>query len=576
MSNKVFIDLDGVYQFKKPDINIIILTNLYAADWAINVNLDREIREEALTQFESYCAQISKNHMPKEFDLKLNKMILFNSFFFPLGQWIAAIRKLINEKKINSTSEIRFSSISNNANVFLLEAEGESNGQFLYKKPYFLSYYLSNYLNFLGYNNIVKGTDKSFKSSLSFKLRGPIIIFAKALQLLFYKLFVFKRDFNAILGKVDLPLLSVSSRGIVQTHFVEGLYSNIQNRVLMIINEASSKPYRNFKAAKKLFNSFYYAEGLITFKQVYIEFFNGIKYYFVRGENIGTFMGITIDLYKLLPETGVYQFHMKTYAHSVKNTINIFKSKGFEIRKMVSFEMLSPFSFYLKQDNLQVVQVQTTAMYGQKNPNFVYSEKFYFYNIKSYKEQSEINKQMKNRLSYLNNIQYVGKSKLLPKETIRTITYFTQPIYFNEEIKLIEYLKLFCSTYNFQLQIKLHPRSPIPNIDLNGIKIINETENSQEIVLRSDLVITRNSSIGLDCWFANVPVIFFLNGTLNKCVESYMPLDYLGIIKGKPTIEEFYSNLDSIKNDFYNHSIHKGLQVDEEAIKSELFKNIEN
>ena len=54
--------------------------------------------------------------------------------------------------------------------------------------------------------------------------------------------------------------------------------------------------------------------------------------------------------------------------------------------------MLNPFSYYLKEAiNSKVIQIQTTLMADHKNPNFVYSDKFYFYSKEVYLNQIKIN-----------------------------------------------------------------------------------------------------------------------------------------------------------------------------------------
>lgn len=574
MSTKLFIDFDGVYQNEKPCKDVFVITNKYISEFTINVNSDRSIRNKALEEFEHYCTELSSHKLFRNFEIDKNKVYLFNNFFFPLSQWLNEINKLLITNKININSKVEFSSFSNNLNVFLFEAEGERNRQFLYQSSYFLSSYILKYLQNKGFSKIHKGKNKTLQSYLSFYTRGPITLFAKTLQLLFYKLFVLKRNYNIVNSNFEKPLIAISSRGIIQTQFISDFYKKAQKNLIMFINEPSSKPFRNLKEAKKNITTFYYSEGLIKFKDLFREAYVVMKGYLRKGNNTANFMSIPVNFFKIIPENNIFQFHMKTYALSVNNAINKLGVKSY-INKVVSFEMLSPFSYYLKvYTSLPVIQIQTTLMASQKSPNFIYSDKFYFYNKRTYEQMLQLDFLENNNIGYLQNIQYLGQAKQHQKKKITTITYFTQPIYQDEENDLIEFLKLYCAKYDKILQIKLHPRSEVPSINLKNTIIIDGILNSKDVISKTDLVITRTSSIGLDAWFANIPVVFFINGSYNERVGIFMPSDYSGVIEDQISIEEFNCKLPAIIDDFYNHSLHKELDFDFEEIKNELFKEL--
>jgi hypothetical protein len=228
---KIFLDFDGIYQHKYPPTDTIVLASSYSAAWIVNVNNYTQCRKDAYIKFEIFFNDILKSKVSS--DIIINKVHLFNSFFFPISQWISAIDLIIKREKIDLSCHVIFSSYVNNPKVFLLEAEGETNSQFLYKKSYFLSYYINKYLHTKGYSNIICLRDRKIEANLAFFSRGMIFLHIKFFELIFYKLFIWKRFYGRY-KSIDCQekALAVSSRGIVQSQFIEGLYLNMKNLVL--------------------------------------------------------------------------------------------------------------------------------------------------------------------------------------------------------------------------------------------------------------------------------------------------------------------------------------------------------
>ncbi len=140
------------------------------------------------------------------------------------------------------------------------------------------------------------------------------------------------------------------------------------------------------------------------------------------------------------------------------------------------------------------------------------------------------------------------------RKEFKTLTYFAQPIYYDEENRLIAFLRDFCRITGMELKIKLHPRSPQP--ELEDIEIIDGKVSSQAAILETDLVVTRYSSVGLDCWYLNVPVLFFVGDILKADSIGYIPENYLGTIRGEMKPEDLVIKLEQIVSDFYNHHYH--------------------
>lgn len=568
----IFLDFDGVYRFSPPKDDIVIVTNKYDAQWVVNVNKEIASRNYIYDEFKQYCDLISSLPNIGELDIGKDKIYMFNYLFFPLGQWIEVLKVLFLSQNANNT-EIVFSSYAENSKVFVFEAEGETNAQFLYKKSYFLSYYIKQFIFNEGFDNVRVLKNFTFQAKVSFYLRGIFVLSFKTLQLLLYKIFVRKRYYsNDKLGPSEQPVLAVLSRGVIQSQFIEGLYKIKSQNLLMIINESSSKPFRNLKVARGIFEGFFYAEGFITIRQLLSEFKLALKPYFSSKNNlIGYFYGVKVDFNMLLPEIGIKTFHLRTYSHSVKNALQLCKKER-EVIKLISFEMLPPFAYYLKRmTSHSVFQIQSAEIASWVYPNFVYGDGFYFSNNKILKVQRLVNHENSDKFNVLHNLKYIGLGRTNLKKELKILTYFTQPIYFDEEERLILFLAEFCKLCGFEFQIKLHPRSPMPTYLDEKVKLIDGNTSSYDAILNSDITVTRNSSVGFDSWYANVPVLFFVNETLTRDNISYIPNDYLGAIITKISVEDLQSNLDEIINSFYNHPFHGDLRCDEDSILNELF-----
>lgn len=572
---KLFIDFDGVYEHKKPHEDMVVLTNKYSNSWSFNVNGEIKSKNDNYLLFERFSTRLVEQAINLGVPLKVLKMYFWLYCFFPLGQWFSTIDRLLKEKVISREVTVVFSSYSSNRKIFVFEAEGERNSQFLYKKSYFISFYLDQFLKEQGFVNIIFKKKVSLYAKLSFLIRGPLVTIVKFLQLIVYKFFTLKRKYGDF-DKTKSLNITVSTRGIVQSQFIEGLYDNAKNHMLVYVNESSTYPYRNLKLAKNTFENFYFAEGYLSLSYLFKEFFNVIKGY-LRGNNthVEEYRGVRVNVYDLMPEVGVKLFHLKTYAKSLANSINKFNNE-IEQRKIISFEMTPPFSHFIKEyTKMNVVQVQSTLMSTEKFPDFVYSDRFYFNNQKVYEDFCRVNPSYAEKFDVLHNLKYLGLKKESRKVKFKNLVYFTQPIYFDEEEDLINYLKSFCDFNNMNFFIKLHPRSKTPDVAKEGIKVYDGSKSSQEIIKEiADVVVTRNSSVGLDSWYLNVPVLFFVDGTLNGDTMSYIPDDYLGVLNKRPSIKKLSSELQKITHDFYEHPFQKETEVKEKSLIVELLKDL--
>ena len=150
------------------------------------------------------------------------------------------------------------------------------------------------------------------------------------------------------------------------------------------------------------------------------------------------------------------------------------------------------------------------------------------------------------------------------------MTFFTQPIFINEELFMINFIKKWAADNNYKMSIKLHPRSKKAHYDSLKLPILNSDISSIEIIKNTDLVITRNSSIGLDSWLLNTPMIFLTYGQLKSDNISYIPKNYKGNFKNKPSNESLNKFIENLDSYFYKHPYLTSNNVDVESIIKKL------
>ncbi len=570
MYKKIFIDFDRVFETKKPSNDIIVLTNIYSNDWVENIKENNDFRNEIYKEFESFIERFEVKSILKN---KEFQMTLFNNFCYPLGQWITKIEQLKNENKIDLNTEVEFSSYSSNSKVFLIEAEGETNGGFLYKENFYLPYYINKYFKNKGFFKTKSFKKYKFKVTILYYIRIFIFVHALIFKQFFYWVLVRKRKYNLDdFGSNDFIVFT--SRGIVQSQFISGFYKENKNKSLMIINELSMKPFVNLEFSKKKFDSFFYAEGYLSFKYLIKEYFLFIKKIFVEEikEAPSCFYGVKVSSGQFIKELELLNVKYRLYGQSVKNGLNKFKEEGRRIRKVLSFDMLDPYPYFLKSNAIEVNQIQTTLMSSIRYPSFVYGEKFFFTSQKVYEKHAEINREDYLKYDLLNNLKYFELSKKKKIKEVKKIIYFCQPIYLEEEKKIIKFLQSFSTLNNICFYVKLHPRSTVPDF-IGKEKIIEGKADSLTAMLEADLVVTRNSSIGLDAWYTNTPVLFFTYGVLTSNGVDYIPDNYLGNIKNeiiKDKLDVDY--LKRIIENFYAHELHGDLNINKKEINNKIFK----
>ena len=518
-------------------------------------------RKKSIQEYEKIFHKTVFNFQNR-IELEAFHTTISRSVFIPLAKWISIIDIALENNFIRNSDIITIPISTKSPHICVLEAEGESQGSFFYNSHYFLPYYIEQYLKNKGFNNIKVEVIKEVSYTVKRILRGFAFIHLKFIQQLIYKFYniVFISDNKEINENI------IATRGIIQTHFSKNILSLFKKGdYTIVVNESSIFPFRNLKYIKSLNTPFIYIEGNIPFWTTLNEYgktlIHFLKYSITRKKQMVSYLGLEIDVNRIITEVFIFKYYSETQGLALKQTL-----KNSNIRKNIfCFDMLTPQPYYVKKHNKNhfTAQIQTTLMAGIKQENFVFTDKFFFTDIETYNSHNKINSDFNKKFDVLQDLKYASlfsKEKVLK---VDTATFFTQPVFLNEEFELIKFLKQYCAKRNIKLKLKLHPRSSKKDYNHFNIEYIDSNIDSITAISISDLTLTRNSTIGLDSWKVNVPVLFFLSKSLTNDNISYIPDDYKGTFKELPSsqqLDNFIENMDVL---FYDYNF---LKVDQRAI----------
>lgn len=552
----LILDFDESYRTKSPGENKIVLSSTYENDWTHDVRKFRNSKSDNVRAYTSAWAALIKGTAHYRDSLQAYEYTFFNLVISPMSRWLEAIDFCFENHTI---VEVEFTNYTHNDRIFIFEAEGEINSELFYEKSFYLSKYLESYVIRKHQLNPVRRRIKKKVNVLVHYYFRIIIFFAFIVgkQILF-KLTTFFRKYNT---SVSSPRIIACSRAIVQTDFITN-FLKVEKDVVLMANEQSFRLFKHRKYLKSNKIAFFYAEGNVTFRDILeslIDFYKKVSY----ARNIGnvkfTYQGIEIPFRKFYLDLIVRELDYVFYSKSIKNTIKKFLNA--DNVKLFSFEMFTPYSFYLKKiTDLKTYQVQTTLLERLNVPNFVGADKFFFTNPQTYEEFSQLNPQLRHRFGCLPFLKYVGKTRKdisLAKPTPQTITYFTQPIDLQEEIEIINFLEIYCEQNQINLVLKPHPRqikSFHPKSPCTAIA--DKYSSVEELIVNSDMVVTRTSSIGLDCWIYGTPVVFLkLNENARQLDIFFAPDDYYATCTSLLGCSEILADYPRLIREFKSHKL---------------------
>jgi hypothetical protein len=554
---KLILDFDESYRTISPGESQVVLSSTYENDWTHDVRKFRKSKGDNVRAYTSAWANLINWNVLFKQSLQAYEYTFFNLVISPMSRWLEAIDFCFKSFNI---VEVEFTSYTHNDRIFIFEAEGEINAELFYEKSFYLPKYLESYVsNKYQLKPVRRRCKRKMNVLMHYYFRIIIFFtFIVAKQILF-KLTTFSRKYNI---SESSPSIIACSRAIVQTDFITNFLQTEKN-VVLIANEQSFRLFKHKQYLKARKMGFFYAEGNISFKDIFVsltDFYKKLSYKKHMGNVNFTYEGINIPFRKFYLDLIVRELDYVFYSKSIKNTIKKFVEA--DNVKLFSFEMFTPYSFYLKNTtSLKTYQVQTTLLERLTVPNFVGADKFFFTNPQTYDEFSLLNPQLKDKFGCLPFLKYIGKSRKdnsLSKLTPKIITYFTQPIDLQEEIEIINFLESYCEQNQINLILKPHPRQIKSFIPKSAFTAIADKYSSvEDLIFDSDLVVTRTSSIGLDSWIYGTPAVFLkLNENARQLDIFFAPHDYYATCTSLTEFSEVLADYPRLVREFQSHKLY--------------------
>ncbi|MBL7978392.1 MAG: hypothetical protein JNN12_08630 [Bacteroidetes Order II. Incertae sedis bacterium] len=577
MITKLILDFSYEYGAAQTAPHIHILTSLYEGERVTNVKAFKPSKNQIdhyITEW-SKLIKTTKEHPLLQDTLIAAERTFYDAVISPFICWINAIHHILAQHpKIDTISFAQY----NNANqVFFIEAEGEANGSFLYKKYYYLPYYIHQYLQAQLPNihiHIEKKTSKT-KASLSFFMRGLIFLVAKLIQTIAYKLIIRERN-NLQEGHQNQTIKSaILTRGIVQSQFIQEALKAYAPSLLILVSEQSFRPFVNYNLFKKSkdINSFYIESALpirqllILLKNVFYKKKLTRQKYNLDSLHIE---GISFKLKDFISELLVKEFDIQVYQESLAAAQQkLSRDLGLSFSKVITMEMMTSIPFYVKKVYMdkKVVQLQTTLMEPTYSPRFIFADQFVFTDRNTYEGFCKVNPQMESLFSCISWFKYLGINKKHLKSSVHKVVFFGQPYETENELKITAYLKELSHKLAFKLYIKPHPRQRGNPWNVPENRLIPNEVTIDQILADTDLAITRISSVGTDFWAYGVPCLFVKLSDFDRAAKLfYTPDDYEGILTDIANIRDKIEGIVDLQKSFIQHPLYKFFEVDESAI----------
>ncbi|KMV30221.1 hypothetical protein AB733_12420 [Photobacterium swingsii] len=544
---KLILDFDG--SGLKSTASISVISSSKNNSGGIDVNSMSNPSQVFASEFSLIWSQIIESSPKKEkLKLKASEAYFYRNTIVPIMKWVYAVDEQI---KRNNIEEIEFTQYYDSDFIFTYEAEGEVNKKRLYKSSYFIPYILRKYISVnypkvkLNYN-----CKKGFMPKLSFYVRNVAYISTLFLLSFSHRFLAFFK--SKARNKID-PLAKVLLvRSVVQAEFIRGMYNKNKKKYTVIAFPQIFKRDSFFGYLRSVDIDAIDSSSYVGLCYIIKEYFKALFTLFFVNDNRSLVINdgrIIIPISSILKDISCRQLDYLLYAEGIANLLRTYQVNS----NIYSFDMFTPHSFYVVDKiKLPLYQVQTTLISPKVEVNFISGEQFFFTNEYAYNNFLSKNPMLENKVGLKTNLKYVGVNKKFNlSSNLKCITYFSQPFEYAEERTLLKLLDVFCFKNDILLNIKYHPRQEHYKEQFTSLKVLNSYVTFEDVVASSDLIITRTSSIGLDCWLHNIPVVFFRGNATSKAISAeYLPVDYVGDVSNFEELLFLINNFKLLLDDF--------------------------
>ena len=444
---------------------------------------------------------------------------VYRRVFRPLSIWLNTIDKVIENNKIN---EVYIDEFYDGDELFLYEAEGEVNRKVLYSSSFYLPVFINNYLS---------EYHPEIKVRLNRKNRFAKKAFYSARNLAFLSFMALKkfRNSEGISGSnvFSEKKIVASARSLSQADYIANLSSKLEDFIVLTSKQISQKEGNDALLNKKKVD-YICVDRYLDKADVIKQLFNTIVSYFsFKSSFLLNYNGLEIPIKYLIKDMIIKSFDYYCLNSSVLSALT---KENIKPNLLISCDIFSPHTHFLPSgEKTRKIQLQISSMEPCAEANFIYSDAFYFYSEDIKNKFIKINPELSGKALSIPPTQYYSNRVKDRIKNIKSIVYFSQPVLESEEIDLLKDLKAYCLCKSIRLSIKPHPRQDLSNLSSLDVHLLKKDCVNESVIYENDLVITRTSSIGMDCWIMNAPIIFVRESQIFKnVIAEYIPRNYCG------------------------------------------------
>lgn len=561
-SNKIlFVDFLSEYENSN-----VFSVGCYGRKNAINVKEQRIKSELVLDYQNSLLGLVNGLSTYEGLTLKASGSQLYSSVIEPLFKWILAIEKAIDKYK---PSYLDFGKFYGTKAIYTYEAEGEVNKKWMYESNYYLPNLIlplikSKYPHIY----ILSEEISSFKVYKNFYLRNLIYLTGShliAINRWARGLFVKTQNIK-VKNKIGLLV-----RSQVQTDFALNLYKHFEGEFYLLNYEQVGNLNTNRNYLSSLKQEFIDLNKKICFWDIVKSFLKGGLSLFQRRHcvELKLYNGeLSLPMEYVLQDIYIRSLDFKLYSMSIKE---------YKKNSLISFDMLTPQPHYIASivGRNNILQMQTTLMNGKPQANFIAGNFFVHTDPISYKGMCEENPHLKSKLLLIDTPKALKKNFTARKnEKLKRVIYFSQPVELEIEKIMLLKLQSILASNDIEFYIKIHPRQKKVNYSfLKNTKIVDSEVDTDFF----DLALTRNSSIAIDCWIANLPIVFVRETDFMQSIDAnYLPKDYIGDLKKVEELLNIINTYDDFVTQYRAFREKMGLHVDDEHMLTTIKKGLSN
>jgi hypothetical protein len=561
-SNKtLFLDFTSQYENSN-----VLSVGCYGRDNTINVK-EQRVKQELVLEYQDLLSElVNRLSVYERLTLKASGSQLYSSVIEPLFKWVLAIEKAIDKYE---PSKLDFGRFYRANAIYTYEAEGEVNKKWMYESNYYLPNLIlplikSKYPDIF----ILSEEISSFKVYRNFYLRNLIYLTGSHLIAInrWGRALFLKPKKIKVKNKIGLLV-----RNQIQTNFALNLYKHFRDEFYFLSYEQVGSVSKNRNYLLRLQQEFIDLNQRLSLSDLIKSFFSGFFSLFQRRKCVELKLyngALSLPMEYVLRDLYIRSLDFKLYSKSIKK---------FENNNFISFDMLTPQPHYIASivGRNNILQIQTTVMNGKSQANFIAGNFFVHTDPISYKGMCEANPHLKYKLLLIDTPKALKKNLTARKnEKLNRVIYFSQPV--ELEIEKIMLLKLqdILASKNIEFYIKIHPRQKKVSYSfLKNAKVVGSEFDADFF----DLALTRHSSIAIDCWIANLPIVFIREtGFMQSIDANYLPKDYIGDLNKVEELLNIINTYDEFVTQYWAFRENIGLHVDDKHILATIKKGLSN